>query len=833
MTQPDGFNPDESFSPISNLAAKTQEDWESELLGQTSSPFEGILAGLFDGLPSGMPLPLAILTVLGRAILKAPAMVWNSISELLDDVPILGDIIDIINDILSFLGIGGSDGAGSGGFDPIGAILDFINGILQPGGVTTGNTPVPPHQLGALAPGTSENDLPDTFTNPSVLQGQGRWVVEPHGVVRTVRPGILTVFYLIGTIDSTAYSLADATATIRTGENEQWKLSTPLDLDNLEVVFITFTENNLLDMGPGRRDGVAKLRAAVKALPPGQKFAFFGFSEAAAVCSDIYDELRHGNLQSRREDLVAAVMLGNPRRETGVTFTDPTYGLCPDPAPDTGGVSPTRLENTESFWWEMAIADDPITVVSNTTEVGQHMRDYYKTVQEGGFGVFTAALGLMFPILIPPEAKTALDTLLAIGEPENGHNQYNVEKPFGAQGDTRHYLQVAVDYFNSVAANLTPPPAELHQLLGVPYPVEPGEPVTIAADVMWHNFPAYNGPSLMLVANCYDAQGEHIASVINEDAAKSNVAVSSYWAWEEMAGVFQMPVGAATVRPMIQVAEQVMSTGVAWFTEPVLQAQQKVDAATLGNMSNLPIVPATNVAGSHGLFDLNATLETIVNGLGSANQQDNLNDVSLSDLFAMMQQTAQNAQTALDLVAELQDPSFHLPSEEVYATPGSHEFTIPGWAQTSGVLFDLIAIGGGRGGNASVILPGWGGEAGKWGGGTLTYGTEIPLGTTKLMVTVGAGGASATAGGDTIWSLPNTTPLVVGQGGSAATSDSSDGQSANNFQQGTRAYFGGGRVAVGKPGALPGGGGGGGGFGLADGGKGGNGRAWIVVRQPA
>ncbi|MFN3004584.1 hypothetical protein ACK12G_15125 [Mycolicibacterium wolinskyi] len=66
MTQPDGLFPESAFNwdSLAELAAKNEEDWEAELYGKAEAPFNQVLAGLFAGLPAGMPQPIAILWVL-------------------------------------------------------------------------------------------------------------------------------------------------------------------------------------------------------------------------------------------------------------------------------------------------------------------------------------------------------------------------------------------------------------------------------------------------------------------------------------------------------------------------------------------------------------------------------------------------------------------------------------------------------------------------------------------------------------------------------------------------------------------------------------------------
>lgn len=108
MTQPDRLLPAPAFnySSIAALAARTAEDIEAELYGRSEAPYAKVLGGLFADLPTGMPLPLAILTALARKLLKQPTRVWESTTSLLVDIqpwveniPSLGDIVELLTGI--------------------------------------------------------------------------------------------------------------------------------------------------------------------------------------------------------------------------------------------------------------------------------------------------------------------------------------------------------------------------------------------------------------------------------------------------------------------------------------------------------------------------------------------------------------------------------------------------------------------------------------------------------------------------------------------------------------------------------------------------------------
>lgn len=173
-------------------------------------------------------------------------------------------------------------------------------------------------------------------------------------------------------------------------------------------------------------------------------------------------------------------------------------------------------------------------------------------------------------------------------------------------------------------------------------------------------------------------------------------------------------------------------------------------------------------------------------------------------------------------------------------TGGTITYNIPAWAQVAGVIFDLIALGGGGGGcDSAAFATGNGGLGGNWLGRTVTYGTEIPLGTTQLVIHYGAGGdrnsygSGGHAGASTTIALPGGTVLLTATGGVGGQpfTGSNGGNSPGNFQYDNEPYFGGSTVSTSTNGSSPGGGGGGG-FPYDSGNPGADGAAWLFIFQP-
>lgn len=191
MTQPDQLFPDiaSNYGSFAAFAAKTQSEYEADIYGKTASPFQGILEGLFHDLPTGMPLPLAILTVLARRLLQLPGKVWDSLEDLLDEVPILGGIFETVDKIIAAL-----DGIPWESGDPgailaaiVGLIADAVSDIIQrlAGGDILVNVlnlfgQIPQHLFGVIPASAIGTQNPNLLSNPGFigsasLDGGGIW----------------------------------------------------------------------------------------------------------------------------------------------------------------------------------------------------------------------------------------------------------------------------------------------------------------------------------------------------------------------------------------------------------------------------------------------------------------------------------------------------------------------------------------------------------------------------------------------------------------------------------------------------------------------------------
>ena len=173
---------------------------------------------------------------------------------------------------------------------------------------------------------------------------------------------------------------------------------------------------------------------------------------------------------------------------------------------------------------------------------------------------------------------------------------------------------------------------------------------------------------------------------------------------------------------------------------------------------------------------------------------------------------------------------------------GTFTYNIPVWAQVAGAKFDLVPLGAGGSGQASAAAFNYGapGGAGDWAGVTVTYGVDIPLGTTQLTVVVGAGGPAAPgpaaipgSSGDNTTISVGSTILATGPGGGggvgwAGSNVYGPGVSPNPYTFNGKSYTGGGPCTSRTAGIAPGGGGSGSG-GFSSSYAGARGGAWIRV----
>ncbi|OBG71355.1 hypothetical protein A5700_12170 [Mycobacterium sp. E1214] len=177
-----------------------------------------------------------------------------------------------------------------------------------------------------------------------------------------------------------------------------------------------------------------------------------------------------------------------------------------------------------------------------------------------------------------------------------------------------------------------------------------------------------------------------------------------------------------------------------------------------------------------------------------------------------------------------------------FSTAGAYTYNIPYWANK----IDVILLGGGSGGNAggAGFVNGSGGAAGTWATlTTLVRGTDIPISTTQITGTVGAGGTRGVYGGAAPGSGGATTATATGwaglsaAGGVYANYGSAVGRAPSPTSQtyNGQTYAGGAAQNTGgAAGNAPGGAGAGGpgsAFSGSSGGAGAPGEAWFYAYQ--
>lgn len=401
------------------------------------------------------------------------------------------------------------------------------------------DTAVSASQLQALAPTSSKNVLSDpSFKTGSYLQGQGLWCWDswvgaggfsgPMGCVRTIRPGRITIYNIVGTSQGTFIFIPvfqpPISEPVNYGASGQVFAYFQIPEDDPDLGWLHTANTWSLDkvdqkyfewinvpypaaafpMGESVNAGVQWLINQINQTPG--PFFFTMDSQGNQVGSAVYDEIRYGSLQSRRNDFLGAIACGNLRREQGHTFPG-----CPDPAPGTSGmcvvnaagsIGPYSGQNdshnprggnlidTEDLWWDFAVPGDyfactPLagdTVVPPADTIGGNagdiggipvilIREFYRFVnfQFAGnpsnlvtdvlqyiqsFANGTIAgyfLGIGEAITIAEDFMGPVyQQINALGEPGSPHMAYYKDyRPLAAKGDNRTFLEIAVDYLNS------------------------------------------------------------------------------------------------------------------------------------------------------------------------------------------------------------------------------------------------------------------------------------------------------------------------------------------------------------------------------------------------
>jgi hypothetical protein len=155
-----------------------------------------------------------------------------------------------------------------------------------------------------------------------------------------------------------------------------------LNPDIWNATKVTYPASTLA-MGPSIDVGVDNTVKLIQATPPGQPFAIGGYSQGAAVMSNVLKEIQNpsGRLYNRRGDCIGGVCFGNPMRKTnwrgpvGGTWsgtadsnTNSTGGHGSFPATGKYARLNTEINGFENKWVEFAAPTDIITCVGDNQD---------------------------------------------------------------------------------------------------------------------------------------------------------------------------------------------------------------------------------------------------------------------------------------------------------------------------------------------------------------------------------------------------------------------------------------------------------------------------------
>lgn len=670
----------------------------------------------------------------------------GEIATTLDDIPFFGPLIEVITDTLGGSGNTSADLqtalsqfpligplvaaiTGQGGSNPLGSVqtdlqsglntieswFSGLTGLLgnpSLGGVTSptaagtaasgqtlqsllnlvGTDTVITHaQLAAVAPGAGSNVLPATV-NWSMINGSGLWAFDgpgrsggDSGCIRTLRTGVITVFYCHG-LDNLAPPLITGPGPTDP-MTTTYQIANAYGLDFTHFQFVNIPHAGVgIPMGPDHAEGLSNFISAIQNIPG--KFCIYAGSEGAWMASDIYDLLRYGQyydhesgamitnttLMSRNDDFLLGVVWGNMRRQAGTTFPGaPVFGKtgygCLDPP--LANVEPDR-------WWEFAVDAGTYPAGGSMTGITYEFADVIGNCPPAS----DSAGGQIRAIVSQATQETSLTLgeILSVGgdllesyiAPTGGAAQlwwnlatatsahateWTTVQPFLATGDTRTYANIIFDAINNLSPLASPPEGGVrHQQEGVRQVVKPFQVVTASCYVEWINIFVPDGyTSIILGVNAYDANGVYIpgppgqpVSVIYPTATIT--APISQSSWQLMQADFVMPPNTATACIVFDVEPLAMTTGDVWFDVEgaTFEVSSLLDGALIDS-STIQQLLATQVGGIQGEADLLTSIQNMLDGLASANSNVVVTGASIASMFASAAQTANSAAEALSL----------------------------------------------------------------------------------------------------------------------------------------------------------------------------------------
>ena len=203
------------------------------------------------------------------------------------------------------------------------------------------------------------------------------------------------------------------------------------------------------------------------------KFALCGMSQGAAVISSVYQEIQSGILQGRKDDLIAGITFGSPKRQLGHTIPG---GVCPGiyrgGSTTHGILGSDLLANVDSWiWWDFANPDDfaadigdntPFGISSqaifqfmyqNPTTANSYLNDLKDGFDRGAFSGLSTTKSALTSVALTLEnvlfagATTALTNF---ENPSDGHMRYHLPYLNLPGNTTKSAVQLAIERLNSL-----------------------------------------------------------------------------------------------------------------------------------------------------------------------------------------------------------------------------------------------------------------------------------------------------------------------------------------------------------------------------------------------
>lgn len=649
-----------------------------------------------------------------QGLLAEASSLLSPIAQAIENLPTeiesIAESLPIISTILQLLGIGGSS---SGSTTPTTPTTPTLQQLL-------GSSQITADQLKALTPSSSKNLLADPgFDTGAGIQGNGQWCWEGwigtggfggvNSSIRTVRPGVITIYNIVGTSQGT-YMWGNEPVGIgaggiileylRTnllgwlGNAVSWALD-QVDQAYFEWINVPYPAASY-PMGPSVQAGHDWLVSAINQIPG--PFFFVMDSQGNQVGASVYDELRYGTLQSRNNDFLGALGLGNLRREEGHYFPG-----CPDLAPGTSGMCCTplmttgpyvgagdwnnpkigNLIDTEDRWWDFAVPGDyfactpiqgntvdpgPDAIGGNVGDIpgipGTTLREFYSFVNYNNTSAsvienwltWSASHGDGFGIL-GDFLGAPMNQINALGAPDSPHQSYYKDtRPLASRGDNRTFMEIGLDYINSFVGGyhpdgtpIAPPPLVglRHQYELRRFAVQPYQVVTAGASACWVNVVCPDD-AIIVAVNAYDANGNLIATVTADECVISNPPSSSNWVFNPLKADFVMPAGAASACLVLDVEPAAMTTGIVWFDDLIFEVDSLIDGG-LVDSTTLSKISGEQVAGPQGEADILTAWQNLIDQLASANTQTPVTGVQLAQMLQSVGQTALDASNAYQL----------------------------------------------------------------------------------------------------------------------------------------------------------------------------------------